>query len=239
MKHIIFTSILATISIYFLVLVLTRFMGRKVLSQITFLDFVVGVIVGSVAANTMVNQKNSTVSGTTVLIALSALTILIDFFNLKSFRLRKLTDSEPIVIIENGHLLYENMKKTRLSMDTLMMMLRENSVFEISDVEFVLFETDGKLSVLKKSQKQPVTPADLCISTTYKGLTKDLIIDGVIMKENLYDAKLEENWLVDQLKGYGIFTVAEVFYAGLDTSGNLFVSRRNRTREKHGQHGIE
>jgi uncharacterized membrane protein YcaP (DUF421 family) len=100
-------------------------------------------------------------------------------------------------------------------------------------------ETDGNLSVLPKSQKIPLTPSDLHISTKYYGLTKDLVLDGSIMSENLKDINLDEQWLQDQLKDHGIANIKEVFYAGLDSSGSLFVSKRRKTREKHGQHSIE
>lgn len=224
---------------YFLLLTLTRFMGRKVISQMTFFDFVVGVIVGSVAANLSVNSDRAVTSGITVLVVLAIVTVALDYAGIKNFCIRKLTNSEPVVVIENGKIVAENMKKTRLPLDSLMMLLREKNTFNIADVEFALFETDGKLSVVKKSQKQPVTPADLNIPTAYAGLTKDIVIDGKIMHENLKDARLDRKWLMDKLKANNFHTIEEVFYAGLDTSGNLYISSRNRIKEKEGQYGME
>ena len=136
---------------YFLLLALTRIMGRKMISQITFFDFVVGVIVGSVTANISVSQTNPIVSGITVLVVLTLITVTIDFSNIKSFFSRKLINSEPIAVVENGKIIEENLEKTRLPLGDLMMLLREKNTFNISDVEFAMFETDGKLSVLKKS----------------------------------------------------------------------------------------
>ena len=224
---------------YFLLLTLTRIMGRKMISQITFFDFVVGVIVGSVAANLSVSSTNPIVSGITVLIVLTLITVTIDFSNIKNILSRKLTNSEPVAVVENGKIIVKNLEKTRLPLDNLMMLLREKNTFNIADVEFAIFETDGKLSVLKKSQKQPVTPSDLNIPTAYAGLTKDIIIDGEIMDENLEDAKLDKVWLMAKLKDNNFNRIEEVFYAGLDTLGNLYISTRNRNHEKEGQHGIE
>jgi len=113
-------------------------------------------------------------------------------------------------------------------------------VFNISDVEFAIMENNGKLSVLKKSQKQTVTPSDLNLPTAYIGLNKDLVIDGEIMKENLQDIHLDEGWLHSKIKSQGIEDIRDVFYAGLDTSGNLYISIKNQKNvEKHGQYGIE
>lgn len=224
---------------YLLLLTLTRIMGRKMISQLTFFDFVVGVIVGSVAANLSVSQQNPVLSGVTVLIVLALITIIIDFSNIKSMFSRKLTNSEPVTLVENGKIIDKNLEKTRLPLDNLMMLLREKNTFNIADVEFAIFETDGKLSVLKKSQKQPVTPSDLNIPTSYSGLTKDIIIDGKVMEENLKDAKLDNEWLMGKLRDNHFNSTQEVFYAGLDTSGNLYISSKNRIKEKEGQHGIE
>ncbi|KNY27178.1 YetF domain-containing protein [Pseudobacteroides cellulosolvens] len=224
---------------YFLLLSLTRIMGRKMISQITFFDFVVGVIVGSVAANISVSQQNPVLSGVTVLVVLALITVTIDSSNIKSIFTRKLTNSEPVTVVENGKIIAENLKRTRLPLDNLMMLLREKNTFNIADVEFAIFETDGKLSVLKKSQKQPITPSDLNISTAYAGLTKDIIIDGKVMDENLKDANLDREWLIQKLRYSNFNSIEEVFYAGLDTSGNLYISSKNRTKEKEGQHGIE
>jgi len=235
----ILTSTIRVLTAYFLLLYLTRLMGRKMISQITFFDFVVGVIVGSVAANLSVSRQSPVVSGFTVLIVLTLITLTIDFINVKRIISRKITNSEPVTVVENGKVIAENLRRVRLPLDNLMMLLREKNVFNIADVEFAIFETDGKISVLKKSQKQPVTPSDLSIPTVYTGLTKDIIIDGEVLEENLKDAKLDREWLIKEIKEKNFDRLEDVFYAGLDTSGNLYLSSRNRKHEKEGQHGIE
>lgn len=219
---------LKTIVSYFLLLILTRMMGRKMVAQVTFFDFVVAIIIGSVVANIAVNQNMPIVSGFTVLIVLSILTISIQLVLLKSIKLRKIIDFSSIVVIANGKIILENLRTSRLRLDNLLMLLREKDAFSIDDVEYAILETDGKLSVLKKSQKQPVTPSDLNITTTYIGLTKDIIMDGKVMKKNLEDANLDMDWLMKKLRTQNYYNVEDVFYAGLDTSGNLYISSRNR-----------
>ena len=119
------------------------------------------------------------------------------------------------------------------------MLLREKDAFSITGVEYAVLETDGKLSVLKKSQKQPVTPSDLNIPTSYTGLTKDIIMDGKVMEENLRGANLDRGWLMQKLQAQNYRSEEEVFYAGLDTTGDLYVSSRNREQVKEKQSGIE
>jgi len=239
MEQQILNSIFRAAFAYFLVMFLTRIMGRKIISQMTFFDFVVGISLGSATASLAIGPNNSTISAATVLISFAFLTITTGYFHIKSFKGRKLVNSEPVTMIANGKIMEKNMKKIRLSINDLMMLLREKNIFNISDVEFALMETDGKLSVLPKSQKQPITPADLKLPTTYKGLMKDIIIDGQVMYENLQDANLNEQWLYNELLTKGIKQPQEVFYAGLDTAGNLYVSIQKDEREKQGKYGLE
>lgn len=226
-EEIIQTSIKVLVS-YLLLLILTRIMGRKMVAQVTFFDFVVAIIIGSVVANITVNQDNPMVSGITVLVVLTITTVIIQFLLVKSYLLRKVVDFQSVVVIENGKILAENLRKTRLRLDNLMMMLRQKDAFAIADVEFAILESDGKLSVLKKSQKQPITPADMNIPTVYTGLLTDIIMDGNVMEEHLKSANLDRKWLMDKLKANNYHSVKDVFYAGLDTSGNLYISPRNQ-----------
>ena len=235
----IINSSLRIVLAYFQLLALTRFMGRKLISQMTFFDFVVGVIVGSVGANLAVNQAKQVTSGATVLIVVSLIVVLVDYANIKSFSLHKLVNSEPVVAVSKGQIVEGNLKKTRCSVDQLMMLLREKNAFNIADVEFAVFETDGKLSVLKKADKQPVTPSDMKITPQYKGLTRDVILDGKVMKENLKMSGLDEAALNNMLAANDVKDISEVFYAGLDANGGLYVSKKTNKEEQHGEYGLE
>lgn len=240
MEQTIIQSFLRSILAYFLVLIVARAMGRKAISQMTFFDFVVAITLGSVTANLALGPRATTASSVTVLLTLGTLAVMTGYIHIKSFWGRKIANSEPIVVIENGKINDDNVRKARFTVNELTSLLREKNIFNVSDVEFALIETDGKLSVLPKSQKQPLTPSDMNIPTSYKGLTRDIIIDGKVLDENLKDAHLDEQWLMTQLNQQKINSVEDVFYAGLDTAGNLYVSlKQKREKEKHGQYGID
>lgn len=98
--------------------------------------------------------------------------------------------------------------------------------YEIEDVEFSIIESDGELTVLPKVNKQPITTSDLNISTNYTGLTSDIIVDGKIMYDNLKHTNNDEHWLREQLKTHNVKSVEDVFYAGLNAAGNLYVSTK-------------
>jgi uncharacterized membrane protein YcaP (DUF421 family) len=235
----ILSLIIKTTIAYYLLLFLTRVIGRKIIAQMTFFDFAIGVTVGTITGNIALGTKSDSLSASIVLTVFALLTILTDFIHLKSHLFRKYLDSEPVVLIKNGKIVYENMRKTRYTINELMMQLRKKNIFDIGDIEFALVELDGKISVLPKSQKQALTPQDLNLSTSYKGLTKDLIIDGKIMNENLEDAGLDKDWLMTELSHKEVTDYKEILYAGLDTTGNLYISLKTEEREEDGQYGLE
>lgn len=228
MIQVILNSAIRAIIAYALLIIVLRIIGRKAVSQLTLFDMGVGVTLGSVTANLAIGNNHTPLSVGTILVTLGLLEYFTGFLSLKSHRLRRLVENEPVNIIENGKLNEQNMGRTQLTLDKLMSLLRDKNIFNIADVEFALFETDGKISVLPKSQKQPLRPSDLNISTEYTGLTTDLILDGNIMLENLSAVSLDEKWLSDQLYTRGIKSVEEVFYAGLDSQGSLYVARKAR-----------
>ncbi|MBC2425502.1 YetF domain-containing protein, partial [Clostridium beijerinckii] len=219
---------------------LTRLMGRKLISQMTFFDFVVGVSMGSMVANLSIGSKNTPITAPTSLITFAILTILTGLMSIKSFKVRKIINSEPVVLINSGHIVQSNMKRVRITIEQLTMQLREKNIFSLADVEFAILETNGQLSVLPKSDKIPLTPSHMNIPTTGMGLMKDIIIDGNIIKENLEAAKFDMQWLQSQLTMNGIQNASDVFYAGVNNTKNIYLSKKSdRNVEKHGKYGIE
>ncbi|WP_053956058.1 DUF421 domain-containing protein [Inediibacterium massiliense] len=236
----ILSTIIRGIITYILTLTLSRFMGRKLISQMTFFDFVVGVSMGSMAANLAMGPNSTPTTASTSLITLSLLAILTGLLHIKSFRIRKIINSEPVILINKGHIVEDNLRRVRLTIEQLTMQLREKNIFNLSDVEFAIFETNGQLSLLPKSDKVPLTPSHMNIPTTSKGLMKDIIIDGNIIDENIKAMGLNIDWLQSQIHMYGIQNPSDVFYAGVDDTHNMYLSKKNNNNtEKHGKYGIE
>ncbi len=214
-----------SLAVFFLLILLTRLIGKKFLAQMTFFDFVTGIIIGTIGGAYVTTE----VEGIYVLLSpiiLTILVILTGFFTLKSVPARKLIEGEPLVMIQNGKIFEENLRKIRYNMDDLMMQLREKGVFDLDEVEFAILETHGQLSILKKSQNLPVTPKDLNISTKYKGASSEIIRDGRIVEQNLKQNNLTHEWLYNELASRNIKNIREVFLASLSTDGTLYVDLR-------------
>jgi len=220
-----FKVILNSLIVFTLLVVLARLIGRKLLSQLTFFDFVIGVTIGTVGGAFITTE----IRGYYVLlspIVLTAAVIGAGYLSLNSVPFRKLVEGEPVVVIQNGKMFERNMGKLRLNADDLMSQLREKNIFDLSEVEFAIHEPHGKLSVLKKSQNSPITPKDLGLNTNYKGVSSEIIRDGRIVEQNLRQNELTHEWLQNELAGRNITDIKEVFYASLSTDGKLFVDLR-------------
>ncbi len=220
-------------SAFLAVILITRVVGKSQMGQLTVTDFVNGIVVGSLAAAMIVDLRTPALYYVFSLILIAALTIGVECLTLRNRIIRKIFEDEPTIVIHNGKVLEDKMARMRYHMDDLMMLLREKNVFNIADVEFAVAEPNGELSVLLKSQKRPVTPEDLQIPTKYEGMSTELVMDGVVIKQNLVQNGLTEEWLFGELEKRGITKIENVTLATLDTQGNLYIDLRRDVIEDY------
>lgn len=207
-------------------LVLTRLVGKQQISHLTFYEFAAAITIGGITAELAGELDVSVWPIFAALATFATLTILAGYVSLQSRPLRKLIQGEPVVVVHNGKIMEGNMAQIRYNLDDLMGQLRNKNVFNIGDVEYAILETNGELSVLLKTQNQPLSPKDLKIPTQYQGVPSELVMDGEVIRQNLEQNKLSEEWLMAQLQMQGIYSIGEVAYASLDSSGKLYVDRR-------------
>jgi uncharacterized membrane protein YcaP (DUF421 family) len=217
---------LQTFLAFFAILIFARILNKQQMAQLTFYDYVNGITFGSIAAMLASDVEQRTWQHLLGLALFAALTYLMSYISLKSRPLRKLLQGEPTILIHNGKILEGNMADLRYNLDDLTSQLREKDCFNIADVEFAIAEPNGSLTVLLKTQKQPVTPVDLNIPTSYCGISTELIMDGKIIYPNLDQENVDIKWLENELNKQGIYSVSEVMYASLDTAGNLYIDKK-------------
>lgn len=214
---------------FLMVLMTTRIVGKTQVGQLTVSDFINAIVIGSIAAAMVTDLKENVSYYIFGLALFGLLTVGAEYLALKFRPARKLIEGEPTIVIHNGKILEDNMKKLIYHVDDLMMQLREKNVFNIADVEYAIAEPNGALSVLLKSQKRPLTPQDMQIPTKYEGVPSELIVDGVVIQQNLKQNNLTEEWLYRELEKQGVKSVKEVAYASLDTEGKLYVDKKQDT----------
>ncbi|MFD2922986.1 YetF domain-containing protein [Halobacillus naozhouensis] len=225
-------ELILRITISFIVLFcLARIMGRKEISQMTFFNFISAIAIGTIAGSLAVNQNLSIRNGVIALAGWATFTLIMGVLDIKSKTIRKVTNGNPWIVIKDGQVALDALRKTRLDIDTLRVMLRQqHNVFQIEDVDYAIFETNGKLSVMKKDVQQPLTKGSMNNMPTAPHaypMATEVISDGTVNSKNLSKLHLDENWLDQQLKQAGVNSPADVFYAEVQQDGTLHVDKGN------------
>lgn len=215
--------ILRSLLAFGLLLIGARILGKEKISQLTLFGFVTMIPLGAIAAN-LASNLSMKLYQTIISIALFiGLSYLVAQLSLKSQKMRKLFFGDPTIVIQNGKILEENMKKMRYTLDYLTQQLREKDAFHIEEVLYAIVETNGTLTVLKKPQYRNVTRQDLALMVrNEQRLPIELIMDGQIIHENLKQNNLTEAWLQTELQKKHVES-HEVVYAVLSVNGNLYI----------------
>ena len=219
--------IVRTTVTFSVLLLLARILGKEQLSQLTFFNYITGITIGSIAGEIAAHDDTHYFNAITSLIWWSILTILVSYISLKSSRAKALLDDKPMIIIKNGKILEESLKKSRLPLGDLNMLLRMQGIFSVKDVHFAVLETNGELSVFKKVALQSATKQDVKAQIIVpKYMPTTIIADGKIIEKNLPDQGLTEEWVIKQLKKHGVNSVQQVFYAEIESDGTIYMDLR-------------
>jgi len=202
--------------------VLAKLIGKRQLRQLTYLEYIVGITVGSIAAEVATNLERSLVHGALIMSILGGFVILADWLALKNKSLRDFFEGKSTVLIKDGKILEDNLKKERLTVEDLMEQLRVKKVFKVADVEFATIETSGEVSILLKSENQPITPKLLGLTVSPADEPQAVILDGEIMDEPLSTIGLNREWLHTELAKAGV-PLENVFLAQVDKYGQLYL----------------
>ncbi|QNO16286.1 DUF421 domain-containing protein [Alkalicella caledoniensis] len=215
-------TFLRTIFIYGAVLFMMRLMGKREIGQLSLFDLVVAIMIAELAAIPMDDLSVPLHIGLIPIATLVGAEILLSFIALKSQRARAIIEGTPSIVVENGKFLSDEMRRLRYSVTDFISQLREQGISNIEDVEYAILETNGKLSVILKSDRRPIMPNDLGIKPAYEGLPTPLILDGLVQHEGLSRIKKDEKWLEDVILKYG-YHINEIIFAQQDSRGSIYV----------------
>ncbi|SNZ05453.1 Uncharacterized membrane protein YcaP, DUF421 family [Terribacillus aidingensis] len=197
--------------------IVARVLGKKLIAQMTFFDFVTGITIGSVTANLILNKQIRLTTGVYALLIFGFLTLALGLLTIKVFSARKVLSGEPLLIIKNGKIYEQGMMHARLSVDSLLHQLRKKNIFYLDDVDFAFFETDGTISPnQKKTQSE---------QSSGRGLPQTFIIDGRVLEDSLQALNKDKKWL-DNLLASHQTKLKDVFVAQLDQNDNLYIDYR-------------
>ncbi|QPA57766.1 DUF421 domain-containing protein [Lysinibacillus sphaericus] len=215
-----------TVITFFVLLALTRLLGKKQLSHLTFFNYVTGITIGSMAANMVVLSTKDYTKDLLSLVIWCSLTIIVSYISLKSGKIRVIFDGQPTIIIKHGKIDRKALKRTGVNIDDLTMLIRQYQIFSIAEIDFAILEPNGRLSILKKPEYQGTQKNDLQIypsPPTY--LPIEIIADGKLLPKNLLEVGKSRDWLENELSRANIKEVKEVFYAEIQSDGSLFIQK--------------
>jgi uncharacterized membrane protein YcaP (DUF421 family) len=201
---------------------MTKILGKKQISELSFFEYVSGITIGSIAGEAITGLEKNMFQGMTAIIIFSLATLFADILALKSKSFRDFIEGRGTVFIKDGKVLEENLKKEKYSIDELSALLRQKDIYRVADVEFAVLEPRGTLSALLKKENRPLTPKDLQMKVPTEKEPQTVIMDGSILNESLRSAGKSRGWLETELEKLEL-TLDNVFIGQVDSYGELTV----------------
>ncbi|MBE6159530.1 MAG: DUF421 domain-containing protein [Lactobacillales bacterium] len=216
-------SLFAIILLY----LVTKLIGRKQLSELSLFDYVIGISIGNFAAEMIINMDTPYYYGCIAMITFGLVAYLVSIITMKSIKLRRLIIGTPTIVIQNGKILESNLKKLKMDINDLLEQIRIGGVFDLSEVEYAIEEANGKLTIMKKSMFNPLTPNDMNIKVKRTDLVANVIIDSKVLINNLKNMNKTEEWLEKELKIKGYRDLNKILLATLDINEKLTIYEKN------------
>lgn len=213
--------------------ILTKLMGNKEMSQLSMFDYIIGITIGSIAAEMSTALESDFMQPLLAMIIYALASILISFVSYKSLKVNRFLTGPSLILLDNGELYRNNLKKAKLDITEFLMQCRTSGYFNLSDIQTAILEPNGKISFLPKAEKRPMNPSDMNISVPIEKVVVNVILDGQILKENLYHTGNDELWLEKQLVSQGIQNVDDIYLATCDCNNNLSVYLKKDLENKH------
>ena len=203
-----------------------RFMMKRTINQLTAYDFTVVWILGALTVAPLLDGEISFTYIIVPLITLFFWHYIISIASLKNRKLSYFFNGKPIILVDNGKIIRQNLKKQFINIDLLLSELRLKDIFDISEVKYVILEPNGHFSIIKKELNRVVTPIDFKMFSKPVNLPLVIINDGKLFDENLKKLDLDKEWLMNNLSMYNINNIEKVYLATIDYSKKLYISKK-------------
>ncbi len=223
--------IIRTFTIYFSILITMRLLGKRQLGQMELSEFVLAALIADLAAIPLQDTGVPLINGLVPILILFSCEFLISGAALKSVRLRGVLFGKPSILISRGKIDQRELRKNSFTVDELMQELRNQSCLDISQIEYAILETDGKLSVILYPAERAVTASQLGLDAGPCGYPTVIISDGRVLERNLRSMGKDMNWLNGQLKDRGCRDAGGVFLMTLNSSGQIYFAPKDGGEE--------
>lgn len=227
--NICFRTILILIILFFI----TKMMGKKQISELNFFDYVVGITIGSIAADISLDIEKNMIAGIAALFIYGFISYIISFVSIKSILARRFFIGVPTVLVEKGKIIESGLKKSKIDVNDLLMVARENGYFNLDEIDYGLMEVNGNISFLPKEKDKPVTKRDMKIKCSNEGLTVNAIIDSKYMVNNMKAINKDKEWLDHELKVNGYDNYDNILLATIDNNYKVTIYEKNVKPDKN------
>ena len=221
-KNDIIEVIIRSLIAFAFLIIITKILGKRQMSELSLFDYVVGISIGNFASEVAINLEADWINAMCAMLVFGVLALLISVSTMKSIILRRFFTGVPTILLQHGNLIYENMKKSKYDVNDLLEEARINGYFDLSEIEFAILEANGKISFMPKGINKPVTIKDMNLKAEEQGLCSNVIIDGNIMLNHLEKIGKDEDWLIHELKVKGK-KVEDILLATVDVNEKLVI----------------
>ena len=213
---VILTSLLSAVSLF----VIAKITGHKQMAQLDFFDYITGITIGSIAAE-LATELESPWKPLIAMIIYGLVALGLTILAHQFPKTRKYVNGTPTIVMDNGKLYRENMKKAKLELSEFMVLCRQEGYFNLNDIQTAVFEYNGRITILPKSEKRPLTPEDMQITPEKAEICTEIIMDGRILHENLKRLGLDLIWLEKQLKKQKYDNAKDIYLGICDKNNTL------------------
>ncbi len=221
-------SYIRTIILYLILIAVIRIMGKRQVGQMEPSEFVVTMLVANLASIPMQDGGIPLYSGLVPILTVLGVELVLSAASLRSVGFRRLLCGKPVILIENGHVLQNNLRRTRITLDELTGHLREKDVLNVTDVQYAILETNGNLSVFPYPKHRPASAKDAGIHPERQSLPVTIIGDGYLYRQNLPSAGKDEAWVRRFLQEREL-KQKDVWLLTLDATGRTTLLRKEET----------
>lgn len=219
----------ASLIVLFLI---TKLMGKKQVSELSLFDYVIGISIGNYTAEMVMNFDYQYINGIIAILTFGIISYLVSILTMKSMSLRRFLIGVPTIIIDEGKISLEALKKAKLDINDFLEQCRGEGYFDVSEISSAILEVNGKISILPKRDYQIPTLKDLKIKANKEYLSVNVIIDGNLMENNLKNSNKNKAWLDKELEKQGYNGYENILLATITNDSLNIFDKDTKTPKK-------
>lgn len=227
--NICFRTIVVLITLFFI----GKLIGKKQVSQLNLFDYIVGITIGSIAADISLDLEKDLIAGLFSLGLFGFSAYFISLLTMKSIVARRFFTGVPTVLVENSKIIESGLKKSKIDINDLLAEARVAGYFNLDEINYAIMEINGSISFLPKNMEKPATKKDMKIKDEKDGLTANVVIDGNYMPNNMIALGKDEKWLKHELRVKGYDDYDDILLVTVDSNYKVIVYEKNVKPDKN------